>query len=61
MPDHHSSPVFGRVEMLGQMAASIAAGIEANPTTSWTPEAVAERAVVVAESIIERIERSVQP
>ena len=51
-----SGDATGRNEMRAKMAATVAAGIEANHTVEWSPDDVAERAVAIVDSILERIE-----
>lgn len=47
---------LGRSELLAKMAATVAAGIEANTNTAWMPSDIAERAVTIAEAIVARVE-----
>ena len=51
-----SEATVGRAE-LAKTAAGIAAGIEANPSTNLSVEDTAERAVLIAESIVELLDK----
>lgn len=48
--------MVGSAELLASMAAAVASGIEANPNvTGLDADDVAERAVTIAEAIVERV------
>ncbi len=52
----NGNQAIGSSELLARMAASVASGIEANPTvSSLDSDDVAERAVSIAVAIIERV------